>query len=200
MERSRNLKEILIRLRNLSQLMVDLGYAALMEDSFELAQEAIRVKAEIRELSYDLRKEALMVARFSRNSKEDIPQIANILQIGVAIKEMSDGIDDLIEIVIRNVGVHPIIKMAYIKKEMRTMRFEVEEDSRLDDKKLEDVTLDIKTGFKVVAIRRGEKWILNPHGKTSVKKGDVLIVEGRDISIRKMQEYVKGKKKEEKKR
>ncbi|MCK4941912.1 hypothetical protein KAS45_07420, partial [candidate division WOR-3 bacterium] len=109
MAKTKNLKEILVLLRKYSQLIVDLGYAAVLEDNLELAQEAFRVKAEIKELDYQLRKEALMVARLSRSAREDIPQIANILQIGVAIKEISDGIDDLIEIAIRNVGVHPII-------------------------------------------------------------------------------------------
>ncbi|RKX70245.1 hypothetical protein DRP53_05585 [candidate division WOR-3 bacterium] len=194
MARVRNLKEILVRLKGLSQLMVDLGYAALIEDDFELAQEAIRVKAEIRELSYELRKEALLVARYTKDSRHDIPQIASLLQIGVAIKEMSDGVDDLLEVVIRNVGVHPIIRMAYTRKELRTMRFVVEEGSLLDGKKLEEVEIDLKTGFRVVAIRRKEEWILDPHGKTRIKGGDVLIVEGRDISIRKMQEHVKGPK------
>ncbi|HID32295.1 MAG TPA: hypothetical protein EYP24_02835 [bacterium (Candidatus Stahlbacteria)] len=193
MARVRSLKEILIRLKGLSQLMVDLGYAALIEDNFDLAQEAIRVKGEIRELSYELRKEALLVARYSRNTREDIPQIASLLQIGVAVKEMSDGIDDLIEVVIRNVGVHPVVRLAYTRKEVRTMRFEVGAGSKLDGKRLEEVEIDIKTGFRVIAIRRGEEWILVPHGKTKVIGGDVLIVEGRDISIRKMQEYVKAK-------
>ena len=199
MAKTKNLKEILILLRKYSQLIVDLGYAAVLEDNLELAQEAFRVKAEIRDLDYQLRKEALIVARLSRSAKEDIPQIANILQIGVAVKEISDGIDDLIEIAIRNVGVHPIIKIAYTRKDIRITRHEVEAESKLDGKKLDEIEIDPETGFRIIATRRDNEWTLDPPGAKRVKSGDVLIVEGRDVAIRKMQEYVKGKKKETKK-
>ncbi len=199
MAKTKSLKEILILLRKYSQLIVDLGYAAVLEDNLELAQEAFRIKTEIRELDYQLRKEALMVARLSRAAKEDIPQIANILQIGVAIKEISDGIDDLIEIAIRNVGVHPIIRIAYSRKDIRIARYEVDPKSDLDGKKLEEIKCDPKSGFRVIAVRRGEEWTLDPPGAKKLQSDDILIIEGNDAAIRKMQEYAKGTKKETKK-
>jgi uncharacterized protein with PhoU and TrkA domain len=199
MAKRRNLKEILVLLRDFNQLMVQLGYAAIMEESIELAKEALRVKSHIRDLDYELRKEALMVARLSKYSKGDIPQIANILQIGVAIKEMSDGVDDLIEIAIRDVGVHPVIQMAYTRKDMRTMRFEVEPDSKLDGKKLEILDIDPKSGYQTLAVRRKSEWFLDPQSKMKIKEGDVLIVEGRKESINKVRDCVEGKKKEAKK-
>jgi uncharacterized protein with PhoU and TrkA domain len=196
MARTKNLKEILILLRKYSQLIVDLGYAAVLEDNLELAQEAFRVKAEIKELDYQLRKEALMVARLSRSAKEDIPQIANILQIGVAIKEISDGIDDLIEIAVRNVGVHPIIKIAYSRKDVRITRHEVGEGSKLDGRKIDDIKIDPDAICRVIAVRRENEWTLDPPGGKKVQSGDIMIVEGRDAAVRKMQEYVKAAKKE----
>lgn len=93
----RTVKDILVKMRSLSQLMVDLGFATIMEDDVELAHEAAKIKRELKELSYKLRIEALMVSRLSRSTRKEIPQIANLLQIGVAAKEISDGIDDLIE-------------------------------------------------------------------------------------------------------
>lgn len=199
MAKTKNLKEILILLRKYSQLIVDLGYAAVLEDNLELAQEAFRIKAEIKELDYQLRKEALMVARLSRSVREDIPQIANILQIGVAIKEISDGIDDLIEIAIRNVGVHPIIRIAYSRKDIRIARHEVGPESKVDGKKVDEIEIDPESGFRIIALRRGDDWTLDPPKAKKVQSGDILIVEGNDVAIRKMQEYVKGTKKEAKK-
>jgi uncharacterized protein with PhoU and TrkA domain len=196
MAKRRNLKEILIQLRNFSQLTVQLGYAAIMEDSIELAKEALRVKAYIRDLDYELRKEALMVARLSKYNKGDIPQIANILQIGVAIKEMSDGVDDLIDIAIRDVGVHPIIQMAFSRKEMRTMRFEVEPGSKLDEKTLEALDIDPKSECRTIAVRRKSEWFLDPRPTMKINEGDVLIVEGRNEMMNKVRDCVKGKRKE----
>lgn len=199
MAKRKNLKEVLILLRDFSQLMVQLGYAAIMEDSIELAKEALRVKSHIRDLDFELRKEALMVARLSKYSKGDIPQIANILQIGVAIKEMSDGVDDLIDIAIRDVGVHPIIQMAFTRKEMRTMRYEVEPESKLDSNKIEELGIDPNSECRIIAVRRKNEWFLDPRPTMKIKEGDVLIVEGRNESINKVRDCVKGKKKEKKK-
>ena len=199
MAKRKNLKEILIQLRDFSQLMVQLGYAAIMEDSIELAKETLRVKAYIRDLDFELRKEALMVARLSKYSKGDIPQIANILQIGVAIKEMSDGVDDLIDIAIRDIGVHPIIQMAFSRKEMRTMRYEVEPGSKLDGKKLEALDIDPKSECRTIAVRRKSEWFLDPRPTMKIIEGDVLIVEGRNETMNKVRDCAKGKKKETKK-
>ena len=199
MAKRKNLKEILIQLRDFSQLMVQLGYAAIMEDSIDLAKETLRVKSYIRDLDYELRKEALMVARLSKYSKGDIPQIANILQIGVAIKEMSDGVDDLIDIAIRDVGVHPIIRMAFTRKEMRTMRYEVEPGSKLDGKKLEELDIDPKSDCRTIAVRRKSEWFLDPRPTMKINEGDVLIVEGRNETMNKVRDRVKGQKKETKK-
>ncbi|UCF71210.1 MAG: hypothetical protein JSW49_02725 [candidate division WOR-3 bacterium] len=196
MAKTKNLKEILILLRKYSQLIVDLGYAAVLEDNLELAQEAFRIKSEIKELDYQLRKEALMVARLSRSAKEGIPQIANILQIGVAIKEISDGIDDLIEIALRNVGVHPIIKIAYSRKDIRITRHEIGEGSKLDGKRVDEIKMDPESIFRIIAMRREDEWTLDPPGGKKLQGGDIIITEGRDAAVRKMQEYAKGKKEE----
>jgi len=189
----RTVKEILVKMRSLSLLMVDLGFAAIMEDDVDLAHEAAKIKRELRELSYKLRIESLMVSRLSRSTEREIPQLANLLQIGGAAKEISDGIDDLIEIVIRDVGVHPVINLAYIR-EMRTMKLVVDNDALLDGKRLREVEIDDITGFNVIAIRRGDEWITEPDGNTKVIANDILIVKGKDVSIRKVQEYVKEKK------
>ncbi|OQX53495.1 MAG: hypothetical protein B5M53_06870 [Candidatus Cloacimonas sp. 4484_209] len=193
----RSVKDILVKMRSLSQLMVDIGFAAIMEDDAELAYEAAKIKVELRELSYKLRIESLMVSRLAQNSESEIPQIANLLQIGVATKEISDGIDDLIEIVMRDVGVHPIIHLAY-RREVRTMKLTVAENSPLDGKRLRDVEIDEATGFNVMAVRRGEEWLTEPDGNTKISANDVLIVKGKDVSIKKVQEYVKANKKNKK--
>lgn len=199
MAKRKNLKEILVLLRDFSQLLVQLGYAAVMEDSIELAKEALRLKSHIRDLDYELRKEALTVARLSKFSKGDIPQIANILQIGVAIKEMSDGVDDLIDIAIRDVGVHPVIHLAFTRKEMRTLRFEVEPNSKLDGQELQKMDIDSTSGCRAIAVRRKTEWFLDPRPSMKIKEGDVLIVEGRNESMNKVRDCVAGKKKETKK-
>ncbi|MCD6399522.1 hypothetical protein J7L85_01895, partial [candidate division WOR-3 bacterium] len=185
----KSLKEMLMRMRDLSDLMVDLGYASILQDDLELAQQVNNIKREIRDLTYEMRISAIYAAKGL--SKEEIPQIASLLQIGVAVKEISDGIDDMVEIVSR--GVHPIVKAAYRRDTIIKMMI-IEKSSRLEGKSLEKARIPEETGFLIKAIKRKDGWIFEPESKTILKSGDIIFLKGKDVAIRKMVEYARAKK------
>jgi uncharacterized protein with PhoU and TrkA domain len=195
MTRIKPLKEMLIRMRDLSDLMIELGYAAILQNDMELAEEVDRIKKEIRELTYDMRVSAIYAAKGL--SKNEIPQIASLLQIGVAVKEISDGMDDMMEIVAR--GVHPIVEAAY-RRDTIIKKMIVEEGCRIEEKSLEKAKIPEETGFMIRAIRRNQDYIFDPIAKTVLKTGDIIFLKGKDVAIRKMVEYAKAKKQEDAKK
>ena len=89
----------------------------------------------------------------------------------------------MIEIAVRNVGVHPIIKIAYSRQDIRITRHEVGPESKVDGKKLDEIDIDPKTGFKVMALRRDTEWFLDPPKGKKLQEHDVLIVEGNDVKL-----------------
>ena len=192
MRKGKNLKEMLVRLRDLTDLMVELGYAAILQDDRELAQEAQRLRDEIREVAYNMRVLTIFAAKGL--PRKDVEQLSSLLQIGVAVKEISDGIDDMVEIVSR--GVHPIVQAAY-RRDFIMKVMDIEEECPVDGKSLEKARIPEETGFFIRAIRRGDEWIFYPNSKTVLKKGDRIFLKGKDVAIRKIQSYVK---KTEKKR
>jgi uncharacterized protein with PhoU and TrkA domain len=196
MKKIKPLKDMLIRLRDLSDLMIELGYAAILQHDAELALEVEAIKQEIRELTYEMKISAIYAAKGL--SKEEIPQIASLLQIGVAAKEISDGMDDMVEIVSR--GVHPIVEAAY-RRDTIIKKMIVEKGCKIEGKSLEKTKIPEETGFMIRAIRRGGDWIFEPAAKTVLKTDDVIFLKGKDVAIRKMVEYAKAKEeeKEEKK-
>ncbi len=198
MRQVKPLKEMLVRMRDLSDLVIELGYAAILQHDIELANEVDSINEEIRDLTFDMRVSAIYAAKGL--STKEIPQIASLLQIGVAAKEISDGVDDMVEIVAR--GVHPVIEAAY-RKDIIIRRMVVEEGCVIDGKSLEKAQIPEETGFTIRAIRRQNDWIFDPVAKTVLKAGDILFLKGKDVAIRKMVEYAKAKnneKKEEKKK
>lgn len=46
--------------------------------------------------------------------------------------------------------------------------------------------------MRVIAIRRGSKWIFNPSGKTRLEAGDILIARGDPDGEEKLEELAKG--------
>jgi len=193
MRKGKNLKEMLVRLRDLTDLMVELGYAAILQDDRELAQEAQRLRDEIREVAYNMR--VLTIYAAKGLPKKDVEQLSSLLQIGVAVKEISDGIDDMVEIVSR--GVHPIVQAAY-RRDFIMKVMDVEEECPVDGKSLEKARIPEETGFFIRAIRRGDDWIFYPNSKTVLKKGDRIFLKGKDVAIRKIQSYVKKTEKKKK--
>ncbi|MCD6277854.1 hypothetical protein J7J69_06395 [candidate division WOR-3 bacterium] len=193
MRKGKNLKEMLVRLRDLTDLMVELGYAAILQDDRELAQEAQRLRDEIREVAYNMR--ILTIYAAKGLPRKDVEQLSSLLQIGVAVKEISDGIDDMVEIVSR--GVHPIVQAAY-RRDFIMKVMDVEEECPVDGKSLEKARIPEETGFFIRAIRRGDDWIFYPNSKTVLKKGDRIFLKGKDVAIRKIQSYVKKTEKKKK--
>ncbi len=193
MRKGKNLKEMLVRLRDLTDLMVELGYAAILQDDRELAQEAQRLRDEIREVAYNMRILTIFAAKGL--PRKDVEQLSSLLQIGVAVKEISDGIDDMVEIVSR--GVHPIVQAAY-RRDFIMKVMDVEGECPVDGKSLEKARIPEETGFFIRAIRRGDEWIFYPNSKTVLKKGDRIFLKGKDVAIRKIQSYVKKTEKKKK--
>ena len=193
MRKGKNLKEMLVRLRDLTDLMVELGYAAILQDDRELAQEAQRLRDEIREVAYNMRILTIFAAKGL--PRKDVEQLSSLLQIGVAVKEISDGIDDMVEIVSR--GVHPIVQAAY-RRDFIMKVMDIEEECPVDGKSLEKARIPEETGFFIRAIRRGDDWIFYPNSKTVLKKGDRIFLKGKDVAIRKIQSYVKKTEKKKK--
>ena len=173
--------------------MIELGYAAILQNDMELAAEVESIKEEIRDLTHEMRVSTIYAAKGL--SKDEIPQVASLLQIGVAVKEISDGVDDMVEIVRR--GVHPIVEAAY-RRDTIIKRMEVEKSCRIADKSLEKAKIPEETGFIIRAVRRYGDWIFEPTAKTILKPGDIIFLKGKDVAIRIMVEYAKAKKEEKK--
>jgi uncharacterized protein with PhoU and TrkA domain len=193
MKKIESLKEMLIKMRDLTDLMIELGYAAILQHDTELAEEVDLIKEEIRELTFDMRISAMYAAKGL--STDEIPQIASLLQLGVAVKEISDGMDDMVEIVTR--GVHPVIEAVY-RKDTIIKKMVVEEGCKIENKSLEKAKIPEETGFMIRTIKRQKEWIFEPTSKTTLKKGDTIFLKGKDVAIRKMVEYATSKKEEKK--
>jgi len=58
----KSIKEILIEMKNMSELMVDLAYSALLFNSKDAAKEVIKLENKVNRLNYQIKKESLLAA------------------------------------------------------------------------------------------------------------------------------------------
>jgi len=180
------IKQILTEMKDISELIVDLAYSAVLFNNKELAEEVHELEEEMDKLKYQITMMAMLAAR----DKEDAEQLVGILQLATAAENISNAADQIVEIILRGLDVHPIIASALADADEQIFRIRVEPDSLVDKKTLGDLRLHSTLGTRVIAIKRGRKWIYGPNANTMVLSGDLLIIRGPEDGQERLQKIV----------
>ncbi len=172
-----SIKDILIEMKNLSELMVDLAYSAVLFNSKDAASEVLKLENKVNSLNYEIKKQSLVAAR----SVEDAEKLTALIEIAEAAESIANAAKDLADIVIKGIKPHPVFKMVMEEAEELIVSVTVEKESELTDKSLGELVLANRTGMIVIAIRRDETWIYGPDKHTIIRAGDALIAKGTEM-------------------
>src|SRR5262245_33133339 len=173
-ERPRNLKAMLSEAKDTSELMVDLGYAALFFADDRMADELLELEERLTELVHEMRAICVLAGR----SKRDAEQLSSVLHVVSAVERMGNAAVDISRIVTHRLGIPAALVADLAAAEEVSHRVRVREGSALADRALDDVELPMETGMRVVAIRRGREWIIDPDDDEMLLPDDVLILRG----------------------
>src|SRR5688572_12033359 len=99
-ERPRNLKAMLSEAKDTSELMVDLGYAALCFGDPGMAEEVVELEERMSALVHDMRAVCVLAAR----SPRDADQMAGVLQVVSSIERVGNAAVDVARIVTHRLG------------------------------------------------------------------------------------------------
>jgi uncharacterized protein with PhoU and TrkA domain len=170
----RNLKAMLSEAKDASELMVDLGYAALFFDDLAMAEEVMELEERLEELVHEMREVCILAAR----SPHDAEQMSSVLHVISSIERIGDAAVSIARIVIHRLGIPAGLVADLAAAEEVSHRVRVRESSELAGRSLADVELTTRVGMRVVAIRRGKEWIIDPDGDEVMLPDDVLILRG----------------------
>ncbi len=171
-----SIKNLLIEMKNMSELMVDLAYSAILFNSKTAAEEVIALENEVNSMNYEIKKESLVAAR----SYEDAEKLTALLEIAEAAESIANAAKDLADLVIIGFKPHPVFKKVMEESDKSIVRVTIEENSDLANNSLGDLLLVNRTGMRVIAIRRGTSWIYGPDKYTTLLPNDSLILKGTD--------------------
>jgi uncharacterized protein with PhoU and TrkA domain len=175
----RNLKDLLIEMKNTSELMVDLAYSAMVYDDEDIAEEVLSLEEKLDTLDYHMKIAAMLSAR----RVEEAEEMSGVLQVARASGNISNAAGDIAKIVLLEMGIPMELKLALREAEETIARATVSEDSPLAGRTLEDIELDTETGMWIIAIRRQDEWIYNPNHATRIREDDVLFARGHDEGV-----------------
>jgi uncharacterized protein with PhoU and TrkA domain len=170
--------------KDTSELMVDLAYAALFFGDSGMAKEVEELQERLEDLAHAMREVCVLAARSPRDASE----MSSVLHVLSAIERMSDAAVDIARIVTKRLGIPAALVADLAAAEEISHRVRVRDDSALAGRTLADVALPTEVGMRVVAIRRGKDWVIDPDGDEMLVTDDVLILRGPPGGIAELRE------------
>jgi uncharacterized protein with PhoU and TrkA domain len=178
-EQPRSVKELLVDLKDASELMVDLAYGAVFFNEEKLAQEVERLEQSMTDNLRRLRIMAMLAAR----SPEDAEGMAGVLWIADAIEGVGDAASDIAHVVAARLGIPDALRKDLRHADEMTARVRVREDAPAAGRSLRDLSLPTESGMWVMAIRSGMDWRFDPRADDVVSSGDVLLIRGPEEGV-----------------
>ncbi|MEF8879045.1 MAG: TrkA C-terminal domain-containing protein [Candidatus Thermoplasmatota archaeon] len=181
-------KELLTEMKDISELIIDLAYSAVLFNNAEIAEEVKYLEVRMDKLNYDIRMMAMMAAR----DKKDAEQLAGILQVAEAAENISNAAGDIINL-FGEEKTGPILPKILKKADEKIFRIQIASDSKACNHKIRDLKIETETGMRIIAIRRKNFWIYNPQTSTVLKEKDWVITRGNDEGYEELKEFLHGK-------
>lgn len=182
-------RELLLEMKNLSELMIDLAYSAALFDDRELAEDVLELEKHVDTLAYLLDMSIMIAARDAKDAEE----LLGVSVVAAATDKISDAAGDIAAIVTQRIGVHPIVSESFQKVEEPLMRAQVSAESLFVGKEIGKLDLAARMGVDIIAIRRNKDWIIDPKGTEQIRKDDLLIARGSLSGIKEFKELAEGK-------
>ena len=163
----------LVELKNTSELTIDLAYSALLLNSPYLAEEVQLLHQRIESLDIEL--EQLLLSCQIRG--DDARGLISLVRMGMAAERISFAASKIAQVVLRGIEPHPVLRMMIEGADETVDHVAVPKGSPLIGKNLKEAQLPEETGWWVLVIKRGDRWV-RPKASTIVEEGDFLIAAG----------------------
>src|SRR5918992_83003 len=172
-------KGLLAEIKDASELMVDLAYAAVYFADSDLAREVARLEERMFDDLRALRKLVILAAR----SPEDAEHMAGVLEIASAVEKIADAAEDIARVVASGLGIIDDLRTDLRHADEIVSRIKVREESSAVGRSLRDLAMPVEIGIWVIATRRGGDWDLDPGADYVVASGDALLVKGPEDGV-----------------
>lgn len=181
-------KDLLVAMKDSSELIVDLAYSALLHNSDALAEEVLELEAQMDVLQMQARMNMLLAAR----TTDDAKQLAPVLGIIGAAEKISEAAGEIAGVVLGEEELPGAIRAALPEAMEVLARATLVASSPYEGRTLGAIDLETETGVRVIGLRRDDEWVLTPGPETTLETGDVLVLRGAEPSLSAVYESVTG--------
>lgn len=186
----RTVREILTEMKDTSEVIVDLAYAALVFDSQDMADEVQHLERRMDTLLYNIRIKAMLSAR----TKRDAEQLAGLLQVASSAEAISNAAGDIVNLLRYDSDKRPFLPIVLKEAEEKIKSLSLADKSDMVNRTIEELGVESETGMRVIALKRGKRWIYDPEADNRLKAGDMLIVRGTENGFEVLRTYAAGER------
>lgn len=184
-------REMLTEMKDISEIMVDLAYASIMFDSEETAEEVKNLESDMEELSKNIRIKAMLSAR----TYKDATKLSSLLEVAAASRRISNAAGDIVQLIQCEVNKRPFLTFILREAEEKIKRLILMDNSDMVGRSVRELGVESETGMRIIAIKRGKRWIYDPEEEMVLKAGDTMIVRGTDDGYDILRSYANGEEK-----
>ena len=171
----KTVEDIVLEIKDKSELMIDLAYSSLIYDNQTIAKEVYDLEDLVDKLYQKIQR---MTLDHVKNKKLSIDDALTVLRIAECGEKISDAAQEIADVELRDVELHPIFKMSIRESDEVFTRVKISPQSVLCGKTLGELKLESETGMMVIAMRHQNKWLYGPNKNTRIDSEDILFAKG----------------------
>jgi uncharacterized protein with PhoU and TrkA domain len=168
--------DVLVEMKNISEVAVGLAYSALVLRDPGLAAEVNHLEDRLDEMKERLE---VWVLRSAHDQIDPSP-LRGLLHLAGAAEVIGDAAQQMVWLVEQGEELHPVLALALGEADEVVVRVPVGEGSAAAGRSLGELRLETETGFYLLAIRRGGRYLYRPRRDVVLWPGDELIATGPD--------------------
>jgi uncharacterized protein with PhoU and TrkA domain len=168
--------DVLVEMKNVSEVAVGLAYSALVLRDRGLAAEVNHLEDRLDEMRERLEAWVLRAAA----EQADPSPLRGLLHLSGAAEEIGDAAQQMVWLIEQNEALHPVLALALGDADEVAVKVPVAPGSAADGRSLADLRLETETGFYLLAVERGGRYFYRPRPEVVLSAGDQLIATGPD--------------------
>ncbi len=180
-----NVIENVMKLKNMSELMVDLAYSAVFLRDKRISEEVVKMQKQVDTVMADTLKHIFKV----RGSEDQQVRMVEFIDYITDITKTTAHMAQLVQ----KGSIPDYMKDILSETDKRVMTFDVKKGSALANKSVGKSVVRSRTGANIISVRRGEEWIFSIDKETVLKAGDMVVVVGNKESESLLKKFADGR-------
>ncbi|MHA1770641.1 MAG: potassium channel family protein [Candidatus Thorarchaeota archaeon] len=167
-------RNLLTRMKTLSELMLDLAYSAVLFSDKSLGEWVLELEELVDDLGYQL----LMTLSIAVRDKNDAEASIGLFSVSSSADKISNAAADIATLATTGEHIHPLLTQVFQKTEEHLVQVNLIEGSDFVGRTLKDIWESKDLSVDVIAVRRNGLWTLNPPSDFVLQSGDVIFARG----------------------